>query len=432
MYILDRLKQLAQGAELYSRDEERGKVHIEGSHIQSIQVDRSYGRALRVFKNGKIGFGHTSQVDTESDARLIERALSVASHGQVANFELPGKPGSSAGQCVDQTTEHLEIENVVHFAKRVLEQLRSSNRTLGWSTIASYEQGTVSLVNSAGFEAQYDFTNFHLVLSGLYTQEDDIVHYYRKWSGKWPMRELISTLSGRVNQELNEISYISKMEHGAYQVVFSPLATKALLHTVVKPITGKNANLLSKRIDKHILDPKITLVEDPTCDEFCQPIPFDDEGVVTRPKYLFKEGVFVEGIHSLATASSVECWPTGNGLRPEYSKTPRPKAVNLFLSPGSQSVNEIVANVKNGVYIVLLGNTVNSNFRAGQLVGTVGLGYRIMNGERVGRIKNAALNLNGLAALKNQIIAISSEREWVDSSFLPSIALDGIYIGSMS
>ncbi|MEK8021620.1 MAG: TldD/PmbA family protein [Candidatus Parabeggiatoa sp.] len=427
MDILERTKRLAQSAEIYTRQEKKIHVHFEGRNLQNIQADYDYGRALRIFKDGRIGFAHTTQEGIDHDKALVKRALAVAPYGQVASFTMSQKASILNTHQLYQAPKELETEDVVKIANDTLDSLYEKHHQFGWSVIARYQQGHIHLANTEGFDGQYNYTRLVLIISGLYMQKNDILHYHKQWNGnQYP--DTLNTFITSTDRDLQKVDRLIDVNPGTYQVIFSPSATSLLLHTLIVPITGKN--LINRT--PHMIDARMTLIDDPTSSNGSQVIPFDDEGVITRSKVLFKEGLFVEGIHSLATAKAVGHQPTGNGFRTSYAKIPKPKITNLFLSPGNQSITDIIANIKNGLYIIMLGGTINSDFQNCHLVGTVSLGYRIVNGECVGRIKNVTVNLDGPSVLKEQVIAVSSEREWVNSSLLPAIVIERVFIGTLS
>jgi predicted Zn-dependent protease len=87
-------------------------------------------------------------------------------------------------------------------------------------------------------------------------------------------------------------------------------------------------------------------------------------------------------------------------------------------------------DAEGGLYVHEMLGTFTSNFLAGQVSGNVSLGFVVQDGRRIGRVKNCALNVNGFDLLKSQIVAISKQREWVGSRYLPWLLVEGVAISA--
>ena len=109
---------------------------------------------------------------------------------------------------------------------------------------------------------------------------------------------------------------------------------------------------------------------------------------------------------------------------------PAPGFHNIVMEGGEDSLESLYAQVNNGLCIDRMLGTFTSNFLAGQVSGNISLGYKVADGKRLGRIKDAALNINTFDAFTSKIVGISSERHWVGKCLLPYVLLEDVVISA--
>jgi PmbA protein len=119
---------------------------------------------------------------------------------------------------------------------------------------------------------------------------------------------------------------------------------------------------------------------------------------------LIENGVLRNFIYDLDTAGRAGAQPTGHGARRSPS--------NLVVAAGATPYVEMLRGIREGLLVhdflgLGQGNPINGEFAV-----NVYLGYKIENGQIVGRVKDVMLAGNAYDALKD-ITAISREREWV-------------------
>jgi PmbA protein len=204
---------------------------------------------------------------------------------------------------------------------------------------------------------------------------------------------------------------VAPIQTSKIPVIFTPHGLSVLLLSLMLGLDGKNVFLgsspLRDKMSKTIADGRFTLVDDPLIDYGPKSSAFDDEGVPRQRLALIEKGVLRSFVYDLDTAGRAGAKPTGHGQERRYT--------NLVISPGDVSYAEMLRGIKNGLLVHQFlglgqGNPINGEFSI-----NVGLGYKIENGEIVGRVKDVMLAGNAYDALKN-ITALSREREWVSES----------------
>ena len=133
---------------------------------------------------------------------------------------------------------------------------------------------------------------------------------------------------------------------------------------------------------------------------------FDDEGILAGKNLLVENGILKNFIYDRRTATEFNSKPQGNGRRESFAHPIHPRMSNTYFSPGDYNLEEMIAEVKDGVMIVH-GSFGMEDPLGGGLQGTSKKGYLIKSGEIVKTLKAVAISGSVLELLRN-IDAISN------------------------
>jgi PmbA protein len=104
---------------------------------------------------------------------------------------------------------------------------------------------------------------------------------------------------------------------------------------------------------------------------------------------------------------------------------PTPDLVNLIVEPGQGSLLELVSQLDNGLIVdQILGGGADIS---GDFSVNVDLGYRVQNGEIVGRVKDTMVAGNVYNALK-QVAALGADVQWNGSYYIPCLIVEGLSV----
>ncbi|NYZ76277.1 TldD/PmbA family protein [Candidatus Micrarchaeota archaeon] len=95
----------------------------------------------------------------------------------------------------------------------------------------------------------------------------------------------------------------------------------------------------------------VNVVDDPAVPGSAGYFLFDDEGVRAKRKYLIKDGAVNELLHNRETAFSLNTKSNGSARAMDYECEPIVRMSNTFLLPGELSEEEIIEDVKLGIYM---------------------------------------------------------------------------------
>ena len=125
---------------------------------------------------------------------------------------------------------------------------------------------------------------------------------------------------------------------------------------------------------------------------------FDDEGVESKKRQLITAGVITDLLHNRETSYKINLHSNASSRSTEFDKEPIIRMSNTFIEPGDYELDELLTDVKNGVYI--------KNFMEWNI------DDRRENQRYVGfeayKIKNGELDIN----IKSPVLELTSKKFW--------------------
>ncbi len=192
---------------------------------------------------------------------------------------------------------------------------------------------------------------------------------------------------------------------GTYPVIIDGTLTSVFVHEALGHATEadnllSNSTCLAGNENKQVGSEDVTVFDDGTVPDSWGSFFYDDEGVPAHKTKIMDKGVFSSYLHSRETAALTKNQLTGNARAQSSAYLPLVRMSNTYIQPGDADFDEMVAEVKNGIY--LRGSkggqvdpiTGNFQFSAQD-------GFSIKNGELAGYLRAVSLAGNTLAIVKN-------------------------------
>jgi PmbA protein len=168
----------------------------------------------------------------------------------------------------------------------------------------------------------------------------------------------------------------------------------------------------------------VTIVDDGTIPGGFGSSPFDGEGIPSRRTVVIEKGILQSYLLNTYTARKLGLETTGNAAR-GLAGNPGISTGNFFLQKGVRSPKEIIADIKQGLYVTeFLGfgvNLVTGDFSRGAS------GIWIENGEFAYPVEEITVGGN-LKQMLNNISEIGNDLEFRSSVAAPTIRIDGMTI----
>jgi PmbA protein len=154
-----------------------------------------------------------------------------------------------------------------------------------------------------------------------------------------------------------------KMPTGKVSVVFDPRVARGFISHLLGPISGpsiaRGTSFLKDKLGQRIFPEAISIVEDPHRQRGLRSRPFDGEGIANQRRALIDKGVLTTWLLDLRSARQLRMTTTGHAARGTASP-PSPAATNVWIEPGTQTPQELYADIRSGFYVTeLMGMGVN-------------------------------------------------------------------------
>jgi len=96
----------------------------------------------------------------------------------------------------------------------------------------------------------------------------------------------------------------------------------------------------------------VTIVDDPTIEHSYGYYKYDDEGIEARRRYLYKNGIINEFLHNRETAAKLGTRSNASSRSVNYDREAIVRMANTFVLSGDMTEEELIEDLKNGVYMV--------------------------------------------------------------------------------
>ncbi|MEP3299768.1 MAG: metallopeptidase TldD-related protein, partial [Pseudoruegeria sp.] len=222
------------------------------------------------------------------------------------------------------------------------------------------------------------------------------------------------------------------------------LLHEAVGHGLEGDFNRKGTSAFAGLMGQRVAAKGVTVLDDGTIPDRRGSITFDDEGTPSAKNTLIEDGILVGYMQDRQNARLMGVAPTGNGRRQGYSHAPMPRMTNTYMLGGDTQPEDIVADVKDGIYAVGFGGG-QVDITNGKFVFSCTEAYQVKNGKVGAAVKGATLIGDGPTSLK-KIRAIGNDMaldpgvgncgksgQWVPVGVgQPTLLLDGLTVGGSS
>ncbi len=412
--ILAQAKKAAEEVEVFMVSSEEIPVQFEANRLKHIQSKQSRRLALRIVRQGKIGYSATTELGDSQ--RLVNNAVETAQFGMPAKFDFPSLVSYPRVEVFDSDMESVSIEEMVRLGEELITMVRGHTPEIVCQVGVLKSITSVRIINSRGGQANYRISTFGLGIEGSLIRDTDMLFVGESQSSCHPIlgsEAVAETVIQQLELAKNRASVPSK----SLPVIFTPNGVaSALILPLMTAFNGKivleGASPIGNRLGQLVFDKKLWLWDDPTIAYRPESRPCDDEGIPSQRTPLIEQGTVANFIYDLQTAALAHTQSTGNGSRNRGLPAPSPSA--FIIAPGNTTFDEMVNDMKEGLIIEQLMGAEQGNILGGDFSGNVLLGYKVESGKIVGRVKDTMVSGNVYQILK-QIIAVGSDTKWVGS-----------------
>ncbi|MEO9818913.1 MAG: metalloprotease TldD [Paracoccaceae bacterium] len=410
---LDVLRQATAGAddgELFLERRRSEALVFDDGHLKNASYDAAEGFGLRAVRGEVAGYAHSTEMSVAALRRASETArLAVGVGGgtmadapMATNTKLYTDEDPMEGATFPVKLDTLkEIDAFLRgLDKRVVQVSASLAASLQEIEILRPEGNSVQdirpmtrvgisvIVESNGRrESGNTGGGGRIGLDGLIDRKD--------WEAK--AREALRI--ALVNLEAEPAPA------GVMDVVLGPgwpgiLLHEAIGHGLEGDFNRKGSSAFAGLLNKRIAAKGVTVLDDGTIPDRRGSISVDDEGTPSGKNVLIDDGVLVGFMQDRQNARLMGVPATGNGRRESYAHAPMPRMTNTYMLGGDAAPDDIVADLKDGIYAVGFGGG-QVDITNGKFVFSCTEAYRVKNGKIGAPVKGATLIGDGATALKH-------------------------------
>jgi len=229
---------------------------------------------------------------------------------------------------------------------------------------ASYSRSEAVLVTSRGFAGSYRRTGYSVSATALAGSGTDMQRDYDYTSAVHqadlddPAR-IGRSAAERALARLNP----TRPKTAKLTVIYDPRVSSSLVGHLAGAVNGagiaRGTSFLRDKMGQQIFARGITIRDDPHRIRGLRSRPFDGEGQPTSPLDIILDGELMTWVLDGRSAKQLGLKTTGNAAR-GTSGPPSPATSNLYLTAGSLSPTELMADIKEGLYVTeLIGSGIN-------------------------------------------------------------------------
>jgi PmbA protein len=423
MDILKQLRTQADQAEVVRVKSESATIGFESNRLKTSQVEATTGLAVRVVKDGRLGFAASS--DESAAEKLVSNALESAAYGDEIPIAFPAPQPAPEVRTFDQAVTELPIPRMVEMGEEIIDlilQIEPDARVN-----VELERGVqhLSLRNQAGSDVSFQRSPLSLSFMVNRVKGDDVLMMFDAL-GTTVWEDGYLAFARRLGEKLELAKRSASIQSGRMPVLFAPTGALVLGLPLMLGLNGKNVytgiSPMAGKVGQKLFDDKITIVDDPTVDGKFGSASYDDEGVAHRRNVLVEGGVLKGFLYDLKTAAQSGVESTGNGSRSLFSP-PSPSPTNLIFAAGETPLADLIAGIDEGLLVENALGLGQGNVISGAFSNSLSLAFKIEKGEIVGRVKDVSIAGNVYELLQD-VAAVSQETEWVYYNFnLPYVLL---------
>jgi PmbA protein len=428
--ILSRALKVAEKAEVFQVVSRSTPVKFEANRLKQIQTKEITSTALRLIKDGRIGFAQASgQINPED---LVNMALETSAFGSEAKFEFPGQDKYPRVKTFDTEVEKMKLDDMVQLCQQLIDIVRKNTPDIICEAYTGKGTTTTRIINSSGTDASYSKSYTSLGMEGVIVRDNEMLFVGDGISSCNPITDF-KPVSSEVITQLEMAREKAGITAGTMPVIFTPQGVaSALVSPLISAFNGKTvfngASPLKDKLGKKIFDEKFYLTDDALIDYQVSSCPWDDEGITAKSTSLVEEGVVSHFYYDLQTAGLAGTKSTGNASRGGGLPSPSPNS--MIIGNGNISLDDMIRDIKQGLLIYFLMGAEQGNILNGDFSGNVLLGYKIENGKVAGRVKDTMVSGNIYEMLKH-IDGLGNDARWIEGMLkTPSIYCAGLPVAT--
>jgi TldD protein len=345
--------------EAHFEESQATSITYRGERLEEISRARNCGGNIRALVQGSWGFVSFSRLDGLEDK--VALAVEEAKLAGREPFNLfPTKP------VVDTVVSQLKRDaTTIPLAtkKELLDSysdiMLSSPRVQ--SSRINYRDGRRqrTFANSEGSYIEQAKTDLALRLTAIAREDSEVQQAGLSLgsNGEFSAVEGLHEQAREIARRAAALLSAPQVKGGEYTVILDPILAGTFAHEAFGHLSESDHVYQNEDLRRIMVLGKgfggkhLNIVDDPTMPNLRGSYKYDDEGTPAKKTHLIREGVLEGRLHSRETAVKMAETATGNARAIDYLFPPIVRMSNTFIEPGSVSLEDMLGDVEEGVYV---------------------------------------------------------------------------------
>ncbi|MGR3511386.1 MAG: TldD/PmbA family protein [Paracoccaceae bacterium] len=425
----------ADAADAIATDGQSLSIDVRNGALEHAERAEGIEIGLRVLVGQRQACVAASDISQATIEEVASRAVAMAEIAPEDPFVGLADPAdlaklwdAEALDLVDPSADPAPAELQAAAAEAEAVALNTPGITQVESAAASFSRTRIHLSATNGFSGGYIRSSHGLycvAITGEGTEmERDYAGEGRIYRADLPTPEEIGALAA---ERTLARAGSRKPPTGSFPVLYDERISSGLIGHLLSASNGasvaRGGSWLRDKLGAQVLPEGLDIVEDPHRPRVSGSKPFDAEGLATARRAIVENGVLQGWTLDLATARKLGMQTTASAARGP-SGPPSPSLTNVALTQGTQSRDDLLAEMGTGLLVTsLIGSTINpttGDYSRGAS------GFWVENGEITYPVNECTIAGN-LHEMLRRIVPANDARPHL-SRVVPSLLVEGMTI----
>ena len=407
----------AEYIEVHLEESQSGSIGYRGKKLESVNKSASAGGNVRALVKGG-GWGFVSFNNLEDLPKRVEtavmqarfvkgEAIKLADVKPVTDTIRAEKTNSPMAVSLNEKKEILDGYNDIIWSTKGIQ-----TSSIGYSD----GQRKAIFLSSAGSFITQEREDVNLRLNAVAAKDGDIqqVGISLGSLGDFNIVRGLDNKAKEISTLAVEMLSAPQVKGGEYTVVLDPVLAGVFVHEAFGHLSEADFVYENEQVrelmklGKVFGGKELNIVDGAAVPGLRGSFKYDDEGTPATRSYLIREGKLTGRLHSRETAAKMGEPPSGNARAINYRFPPIVRMTNTYIEPRSASFEDIIGDVKEGVYVK---NWYGGTTSMEMFTFSAGEAYMIRNGKIAETLRPVVLTGNVFATLKN-IDAIGNDLDF--------------------
>jgi PmbA protein len=426
-------------AEAWAEGSRSREVRVHDGEVESLTEASGRGVGVRAWIGTRTGYAYGTDLSDAGLAGLAEAAVGAARVAEEDESSAAPEPSEEPPSPIeglrDEGVAGAGTAEVIDLAKRIERVALDRDESVSSVEEVVYvdEDTDAAIVTSRGVSGTYGASAAYSFLQAMASRDSEVQTGLGFGVGRSPRQLDAESIGAEAGDEAASMLGATKPESRTCPVVLSERVTASFAGFIGGALCAdevqRGRSPFADRLGDELASTALVLADDGTDPGGLSSAPFDGEGTPRGRTPLLRDGKLLAYLHDSYTARRGGARSTGNASRSSYRSPPSVSPSNLILEPGELSLEQLIAEAGDGVYVTEVAglhsgvNPVTGRYSVGAT------GRAIRGGELAEPLREFTIAgdlIRTLAAVR----AVGSETRWVP--FGGSVRTAPMLVGEMA